>query len=1123
MRCPSCGIATVDGMHFYGQCGTMLPKHCPACGFTLPANYVFCGQCGARLPEHTLPPCLASPAHRDDQPAHQTAQVALPPAERRTPEAERRQLTVLFCDLVDSTVLASQLDPEEWREVVRAYQATCAEVIQRFDGHIAQYLGDGLLVYFGYPQAHEDDAQRAVRAGLGILEAMGPLNTRLERDKGVRLAARIGIHTGPVVVGEMGGGGRHEPLASGETPNVAARLQGIAAPHTVAISDAILRLVEGYFTYEDLGPHRLKGVETPLRVSRITGESGAQTRLEVVAARDLTPLVGREHEIAVLLDRWAQAQDGRGQVVVLSGEAVIGKSRLLQVLKDRAAGDAHTSLECRGSPYYQHTAWYPVTELWERVWAFARDDAPGAKLEKMAQALTQYRLDLTEAVPLSAALLALPLPDHCYPPLTLSPQRQRQKTLETLLAMVVELTEQQPLLCIVEDLHWADPSTIEWLTLVIDQTPTSLLYLLLTCRPTFHPPWGHRSYLTQLTVNRLTQPQATQMVGRMAGGNVLPAEIIRHLVEKADGVPLYIEEMPKAILESGLRRDVNGQSALVGSSSLAIPATLQDSLMARLDRLGPAKGVAQMGATIGRQFAYEVLQAVSPLDEETLQHELRQLVDAELVYQRGIPPRATYLFKHALIQEAAYQSLLKSTRQQYHRQIARVLAERFPDIAGIQPELLAHHPTEAGLMAEAIPYWQRAGQRALERSAYVEAIAHLTKGLELLKTLPDTPERAHQELTLHIALGVPLRLTKGYADPEVETTYTRARELCWQVGDPLQLSSVLLGLLLVYFERGQVQTAHELAEQLLTLAQCAQDPALLALAHLMLGNTLYRLGEFAPTRAHLEEGMALYDPQQHCLDVSLDTGVGCLSGLAWALWQLGYPDQALRRSHEALTLAQELARPFSLAYALSRAAILHLFRREGQATQARAEALMALAHEQRLPTRLAEGTYLRGWALAAQGQGAEGLDLIRQGLAAWHATGAEQARPNWLALLAEVCGKCGQVDKGLAVLAEALAAMQKHGSWWEPELYRLKGELLLTRSAEHHAEAEACFQQALEVARRQQAKSWELRAALSLSRLWQSQGKTVEARELLTSIYGWFTEGFDTADLQEAKTLLEEL
>ena len=610
--------------------------------------------------------------------------------------AERRQLTVMFCDLADSTALASQLDPEDLREVVRAYQQTCAEVIQRFDGYIAQYLGDGLLVYFGYPQAHEDDALRAVHAGLEIVEAMRVLNARLEEVRGIRLAVRLGIHTGQVVVGEMGGGARHEQLALGETPNLAARLQSLAALDTVVISAATLHLVQGYMECQELGIHTVKGVTSPVSVYRVLRSSVAQGRLDAVSVRGLTPFVGRGSEMALLLERWVQVKEGTGHVVLLSGEAGIGKSRLVQVLKDHALGEAHTRLECRCSPYHQNSALYPLIDLLHRTLGWQEHEGSAERLEKLEHALGQYRLPLDATVPLLAALLSLPLPDGRYPTLTLTPQRQKQKTLEAILTMVLELTERQPVLFIVEDLHWIDPSTLEFLGLLIDQGPTVRLLTLLTYRPSFQPPWMGRAHITPFTLTRLPAAQVEAMVARLTSGKPLPAEVLHHVVTKTDGVPLFVEELTKMLLESGLLTEADDRYMLAGPlPSLAIPATLHDSLMARLDRLAAVKVVAQLGATLGRQFSYGLLQAVSPMDESTLQHALQQLVDAELLYRRGVPPQATYLFKHALIQDAAYESLLKSTRQQYHLRTAQAVAERFPDLVETQPELLAHHYTEA--------------------------------------------------------------------------------------------------------------------------------------------------------------------------------------------------------------------------------------------------------------------------------------------------------------------------------------------------------------------------------------------------------------------------------------------
>jgi class 3 adenylate cyclase len=749
---------------------------------------------------------MVTPSHPPQPPANEADQVAhvkSSPAAPRAPDAERRQLTVLFFDLVDSTVLASQLDPEEWREVVRAYQDTCAKVIARYEGHIAQYLGDGLLVYFGYPLAHEDDAQRSVRAGLGMVEAMGPLNARLSQEHGVQLDVRLGIHTGQVVVGEIGGGARHELLALGEAPNVAARLQGLAAPHTVVTSAATVPLLGGFFACQSLGPHLLKGFTQPLEIYQVLSESTARSRLDAAGSTSLTPLVGREPEVALLLERWAQVKEGVGQVVLLSGEPGIGKSRLVQVLTEQVTTERQAWLTpCQCSPYHQHSAFYPVIELLERVaLRFEREESPDEKLRKLEGFVVQYGLPLAEAVPLFAALLSLPLAGD-YVPLALSPEQQKQKTLHFLLTIFLRIAAQQPVLFVMEDLYWVDLTTLELLTLLVDQGPTARILALFTCRPDFVPPWTGRAHLTQVALTRLPRRQAAELTNRVAHGKVLPSEVVEQVVAKTDGVPLFLEELTKMVLESGLLQEYDERYDLMGPlPPLGIPTTLHDSLMARLDRLAAAKALAQLGATLGREFSDELLQAVSLWDEDTLQRGLHQLVAAEFLYQRGVPPQATYVFKHALIQEAAYQSLLRSTRQQHHQRTAQVLESQFPQIVETQPELVARHYTAGGCYEQAVRYWQRAGQQASERSANLEAISHLTTGIELLTTLPETPEHTQQAVTLYIGLGAALQMAKGLASPEVEHAYTQARALCQQVGETPQLVPVLLGLWRFYVIR----------------------------------------------------------------------------------------------------------------------------------------------------------------------------------------------------------------------------------------------------------------------------------------------------------------------------------
>ncbi len=836
--------------------------------------------------------------------------------------------------------------------------------------------------------------------------------------------------------------------------------------------------------------------------------------------------------------------------MLLSGEPGIGKSRLGQEFKEQLGQEGTVRLEFRCSPYHQNSALYPVIEHLQRVLGVEREDSAQMKLGKLEQTLSHYRFPQADTLPLLAALLSLPHPEG-VPPLTLNPEQQKEKTLQALVRWLCEEAERQAVYCTWEDLHWADPSTLKLLALYLDQVPTARMLVLLTFRPEFTPSWGSRSYLSQLTLGRLGRSQVERMVGNVTGGRTLPDAVVEQVVAKTDGVPLFVEELTKMVIESGFVRAVNSHYELTRPlSALAIPATLHDSLMARLDWLAEAKAVAQLGAALGREFSYELLQAISSVDEATLQRGLAQLVDAELVYQRGLPPHAHYLFKHALVQDTAYQSLLKRERQRLHQQIAQVLVARFIDISATQPELVAHHYTEAGLIEQAIPYWQKASERAVDRSAYVEAINHLSTGLELLKTLPGTVERLHQELNLQTPLGLAFMATKNYAAPEVGKAYTRARELCRQVGETPQLAPVLYGLWLFHLGRGELPTAYEAAEQLLRLGQNTQDPVLIVEGHHGLGQISFVMGKFAAAREHLEQAIALYDSRQFsssAIRPMQDPGVLCRGHAALNLWHLGYPDQALQRVHEAFALAEKLSHPFSFAYALFFVFTLHQCRKERQLAQERLEELVAFSSEHSFPLFVALGTFQRGAMLVAQGQVEEGLTQMRQSMDTYFAGGAELARPLFLIGLAAAHGSVGQIDEGLVRLTEALAIVNKTGlRIYEVGLYLLKGRLTLQREARGwrletsppssqasslkpqvsngaEQEAEGYFLKAIEIARRQQAKSLELQAVMSLCRLWQKQGKKEEARQMLAEIYDWFTEGFDTGDLQEAKALLEEL
>lgn len=1114
MRCPGCQRDNAIDARFCGGCGLPLAVPCPTCGHANAPDNRFCSGCGAPLPPRP--------------PAQRAEPIESLPFGDAGAGAERRQLTVMFCDLVGSTELSARLDPEILREVIRSYQHASEQVIDRFRGHVAQHLGDGLLVYFGYPAAHEDAPQRAVRAALGILAAMKILNGRLERERHLALAVRIGIHTGPVVVGEIGGRGRREELALGETPNVAARLQALAEPDSVVISAMTQRLTRAHFRCGDLGPHAIKGLPAPLIAYRVEAELSLPDPLGPPVGDARTPLVGREEEIAFLLGRWEHVTDGFGQVVLLSGEPGIGKSRVVRALREHVATQAHVRWECRCSAYHQDSALHPVVELFERVLGFERDDTAAGRFGKIETALARRGLAQPESARLWAALLSVPVPDH-HPPLSLTPQRQKQRTFESIVELLMALTAEQPVLLIVEDLHWADPSTRELLDLIVEQVSTAPVLILLTFRPEFRPPWGPRAHVTHLVINRFTRRQTELMVERVTGGKKLPPDVLQQVVTKTDGVPLFVEELTKMIVESGLVREADDRYELRGVlPPLAIPSTLQDSLMARLDRLAAVKEVAQIGAALGRTFTHELLRAVTLMDGATVDRALARLVEAELLYQRGVPPDASYIFKHALIQETARESMLLSRRKQLHQTIADTLLERFPHIATTQPELVAHHYTEAGLPAQAVTHWRRAGQRALEHSANLEAIAHLRRGLAVLEGGPDDAERRQRELDLQTALGPALMATKGFGSVEVAEVYARARQLCHQLGDTTQLFDVLRGLWEYYELRAEAGTGLELAREILQLAERAHDTTLLVIAHDVMQDTSLWLGDYAATRWHMQRALALYDPAQHrslaFRHGGYDPAMACHAFGGHALWYLGYADQALAHHAESLRHARELAHPPTLVFALSHAAVLHQFRGEAPLARARADEALQLADEQGFEFWRAHATISRGWALAREGAADEGVALILEALAGYRATGAELERSLWVALLADGYGRAGRPHDGLAAIDEALVDADRTGvRFHEAELHRLKGELLLTLPAPSPEAAATSFLQALALARRRNAKSLELRAAMSLSRLWARQGKREDARRLLSEIHGWFTEGLDTPDLEEAQALLDEL
>ena len=1162
MQCTECGAENPPGMIFCGQCACPLPQLCQQCGFINPGQTKFCGQCGRSLSKSF------SSIREQQQPRRQPS--ALLEADQQSSidlrlQAQktalrlglgRRQLTVMFCDLVESTALSQQVGLEELREVVQAYHDLCAEVSARFDGYLARYLGDGALVYFGFPVAHEGDAYRAVRAGLEIVATLPRLNARLQKAvpalQTFPLRVRIGIHTGPVVAGEVKATDTQELVeVVGEPLHVSERLQEIAEPNSVLISVSTFRLIQGFFTCRELGTPSLKEVSTPLAVYQVEEESEARSRLEVAAAKGLSPLIGRSSQLATLRDRWQNAQKGTGHVMLLGGEAGIGKSRLVQALREQVSEEPHTWLEAHCFPYLQHSALSPTIDLLWRALNFKRTDSPAQKLDKLERVLAAYELSPTETVPIFANWLGLPLPVDRYAPLSLPPQQQRRRVLEGLRIWLTKAAARSPVIGVVEDLQWADPSTLESLALFMEQVPRAPILLVFTFRPDFHIPWRLTSYMTHLPLGRLADDEVEALSQYVTQGRSLSSEAHALLVTKADGVPLFVEELTKMMLETGaFATSTTGRT----SSLSTIPTTLNDVLMARLDRSQAAKEIAQLGATIGREFSYELLQAVSPVDEDTLQLALTTLVDAELLYQRGVPPQASYFFKHALIQDAAYQSLRKRSQRHYHQRIAETLEARSGELREAQAEVIARHYTEAQLFAPAIRYWQLAGQQATDRSALAEATHHLRTALELLQRLPETSERHHHELNLQIALGGPLIATQGYGAAAVEQCYARALILCRQIGETPRLLRTLLGLEAFYFIRAQLSTAQQLAEQCLELARRQTQPGPLVQAYWTLGQTFFHRGRFPEALAQVERGIVLYTPELHQPRALQDPGVMCLAYAALAQWCLGYPGRAFQHGHKMLTLARSLGHRFSLAFALNIAATLHVLRGEISAAETLTTEVLLLCQEYGFPVWAAYGKVLRGWIRGQRGARKPAWEELQRGMKEWEATGAEVTRTAFLALLGHAHACIGHGDDARKTVDQALhLALQNEEYYGITELWRLKGELILRKfkvqgskfkvdnsqsacplrwgairllppsGGNPQLEAEDCFHRALAIARQQQTKAFELRAALSLSRLWKRQGKRDAARELLAEVYGKFTEGFEMPDLRRAQVMLEQL
>ena len=1038
------------------------------------------------------------------------------------PQAERRQLTVMFCDLVGSTVLTGALDPERMERLLHNYQDVCAGEIARLDGFVEHFMGDGVLAYFGYPRASEDAAERAVWAGLNVVEAVKRLPTPLDTP----LAVRIGIASGLVVTrGKVLRGRANEHPVVGQTVNLAARLQACAEPGTVVVAAGTHRLVEGLFEFEELGERELKGLPLPEPVWRVASKRIAATRFEATHAAGSAALVGRDQEVALLLDRWELAKVGEGQVVLLSGEAGIGKSRIGQALCEHVADGRHRSVRFQCSPFYGNSALQPAIAYLERSCAIAPDDTADARLDKLERWASEVPSDTRPDLALLAALLALPTQGR-HPPVTLSPEQQKERLLDHL-ADLLAGQEQQPVLFLIEDAHWIDPTTRELLDLCIGRASASHCLILLTFRPDFRHEWGARAEVTALALNRIGRRQSAELVERVAGRKQLPPEVLEQIVSKTDGVPLFVEELTRAVLESGLLQEEEDHYVLAGPlTPLAIPTTLQDSLLARLDRLGSAKEIAQIGAVIGREFSYETVAALSAFGSDALDGALRQLVDAELVHKRGRSPAATYAFKHALVQEAAYGTILLSRRQQLHARCAEVLQVTFPGLAEREPEVLAHHYNEAGLAEPAVELWLTAGRRAAERSANLEAIGHLTKSLAVLADQPASEARDRRELLLRIGLGMPLIACRGYAAPETGETFQRARELAEQLGDDTQLTHALYGLWAYNSALGENRTAEGLAALLLRLATEAGDQDVMLVARRTLGVSRYLLGDQVRGRAEIEASLQAYDPAVHRPLVhrfGQDQRVAGLAALSTIQWVEGHPDTALRTSLATVEAAREIEHANSLGYALAYGACpVAMLRGDWDDAERLVTTLLDHARDHRLGLWHAHALAYHGEVLAERGEFTAAIAQFRAALLGFKEVVSGLWLPAHQGAFARALSRAGQLHEALAVAEEAIEqAKQREERWCMAELLRIKGEILVVRGSVEGAEA--IFLEAIGVSRSQAMRGWELRACVSLGALWRSLGRGVEAFDLVSAALTPFTEGTTTADTSQARRLLSEV
>jgi class 3 adenylate cyclase/predicted ATPase len=1035
-------------------------------------------------------------------------------------EAQFRQITVMFCDLVGSTELSQKLDPEDLQKLLDAYRRECGTAIRRYGGEVARYLGDGVMAFFGWPYAHEDDAVRAVHAALDIASRVTKISAP------VTLACRLGICSGPVIVGEIANSTASWSMdAVGETPNIAARLQTLADINTVLISESTRRLVSAVFDLQDLGLQKLKGVTESLHVYRVLSAKSAGSRFEAAHSGALSPLIGRSSELSLLLDRWKKVKEGDGQVILLSGIPGVGKSRLLHELKSYIQQEQHILLHHQCSPYHSQSAFFPVIEQIEKAAQLTAHEADANKIAKLKAYLPALANNSVEPILLIANFLSV-YTENQHELSDLTPQQIKNRTISTIVDMFLAFSLQHPTLCIFEDAHWVDPSTLELLDLIISRIGHARILLIVSCRPEFHPPWIGHANITIHSLTRLSQTEVRTLIRDLLKGRSIAEGLVEQIIERADGVPLFIEELTSSTLSAPLQAQGNygrpAQPAL-----LRVPETLSDALMERLDRVAPSRRVVQIAAVIGREFSYDLLAAASRLNEEDMVTVLSQLEQADIIYRVGISPSVRFAFKHVLLRDAIYESLLRSKRQQVHSDIAAILKTDYPELVANQPELLAYHHQEAGQQQLAIGCWFDSGQRAVARSANVEAIASFRNALQLLNSLPETSERIKQEIDIQLALGIPLIAVRGYASPETREAFSRARTLCLELGSIPEYFQALFGLWGNCWMSGKNDDALRMADEFLSRSRASSDSVLLMVAHRTMGSTLLTIGDFQSSANHFEETIKLSASREKSLLSSLymvEPQVASLLLLSWDLWFMGYPDQSLSRVTEALDLAHDLRQPYTIAFAHYMTSVVHLLRGDAARALESAETSFKMSEEHRFSLYVTLSRISRGRALADLDRLGEARAELELGIDEARARGVGYMRAMMESWLAEVHAQAGQNETALSIVEGTLSKMSDvTGRAWEAELHRQRAQIIVALDPLQTTEAETCLNKAIGVARSQSAKSLELRAATGLAELWRTQGRIDEARALLQPICHWFDEGAETADLRRARDALAYL